>query len=81
MGVVVVKELFPDAYDEYGAMILEFMDNMGVPVVAFDYTEFEVMTRHCPSEKELLAAFHQIFLCSRDRRIYPKLRFPNLPPR
>lgn len=81
VGVVVVKEFFIDTYDVYGAMILEFMGDTGIPVVAFDYTEFEVMTRHCPSEEELLSAFHQIFSCARDRRIYPRLRFPNLPPR
>lgn len=81
VGVVVVKELFIDTYDEYGAMIIEFMKDTGIPVLAFDYNELEVMTRHCPSEKELLSAFYQIFSCARDEGIYPRLRFPNLPPR
>lgn len=81
VGVVVVKELFPDTYDKYGTMILDFMDDASVPVLAFDYNELEVMTRHCPSEKELLSAFYQIFSCVRDEGIYPRLRFPHLPPR
>lgn len=81
VGVVVVKELFIDAYDEYGAMILEFMDDVAIRVLAFDYNEFEVMTRHCPSEQALLSAFWQISECARERRIYPKLRFTGLPPR
>lgn len=81
VGVVIVRELFIDTYDEYGAMILEFMDDNDIPVLAFDYNQFEVMTRHCPSEARLLAAFYQIFDCARTRRIYPRLRFPELPPR
>jgi hypothetical protein len=80
VGVVIVKELFTDSYEEYSALILGFMDKYQIPTLAFDYREFEVMTRHCPSEPALLAAFHQVFECARDRRIYPRLRFPNLPP-
>lgn len=81
VGVVVVRELFLDNYDSYGTMILEFMDDNRIPTLAFDYNELEVMTRHCRSEPELLAAFYQIFDCAREHRIYPRLRFPNLPPR
>lgn len=81
VGVVVVKELFIDAYEEYGAMILEFMDDVGVRVLAFDYNEFEVMTRHCPSEQALLSAFWQISEVVLKRRIYPRLRFTEPPPR
>lgn len=43
VGVVVVKEFFIDNYHEYSAMILKFMDEVGVRVLAFDYNEFEVM--------------------------------------
>lgn len=81
VGVVVVKELFIDSYDEYGSMILEFMDDVGIRALVFDYNEFEVMTRHCPSEQELLSAFWQISECALERRIYPRLRFNELPPR
>lgn len=80
IGVIVVRELFADSYDKYGAQILEFMDKYQIPALVFDYRELEVMTRHCPSETTLLQAFYQVFECARDRRIYPRLRFPNLPP-
>jgi len=80
VGVVVVKELFIDNYEEYSTMILQFMDEVGVRVLAFDYNEFEVMTRHCPSEDELLSAFIQISKCAEEQRIYPRLRFTDLPP-
>lgn len=80
VGVVVVKELFVDTYDEYGAMILEFMSDVGIRVLAFDYNEFEVMTRHCPSEQALLSAFWQVCECALERGIYPKLRFNEPPP-
>lgn len=81
VGVVVVRELFIDTYEEYGSLILDFMDQNHIRVLAFDYNEFEVMTRHCPSEADLLSAFYQISECARERRIYPRLRFPDLPPR
>jgi hypothetical protein len=81
VGVVVVKELFQDTYDEYGSMILNFMDEVRIRVLAFDYHEFEVMTRHCPSEQAMLSAFWQISKCAVEQRIYPKLRFNDLPPR
>lgn len=81
VGVVIVKELFIDAYDEYGALILDFMDEVGIRVLAFDYNEFAVMARHCPSEQALLSAFWQISECAVERRIYPRLCFPELPPR
>ena len=81
VGVVVVREFFIDNYDEYSTMILKFMDEVGVRVLAFDYNEFEVMTRHCPSEDALLSAFFQISKCAEERRIYPRLRFKDLPPR
>lgn len=81
VGIVVVKEFFTDSYEEYGAMILDFMDDVGVRVLAFDYNEFEVMTRHCPSEQALLSAFWQISECAVEQRIYPRLRFTELPPR
>lgn len=80
VGVVVVKELFIDSYDEYGAMILEFMDDIGIRVLAFDYNELEIMTRHCPSEKALLSALWQISKCASEHRIYPRLRFTEPPP-
>lgn len=80
VGVVIVKELFNNCYYEYGSQILDFMDKYRIPALVFDYSQLEVMTRHCPSERELLSAFYQVFECARDRRIYPRLRFPDRPP-
>jgi hypothetical protein len=80
VGIVIVRELFTDSYEEYGAIIFDFMDKYQIPALVFDYSQLEVMTRHCPSESELLSAFHQIFVCARDQGIYPRLRFPDRPP-
>ncbi|EOE5672780.1 hypothetical protein ACM7EQ_02370 [Pseudomonas aeruginosa] len=79
VGVVIVRELFTDSYDEYGAKILDFMDKYQIPALVFDYSQLEVITRNCPSEPEFLSAVHQIFECVRDQRIYPRLRFPARP--
>jgi len=80
VGVVIVKELFKCSYDEYGRHILDFMERFRIPALVFDYAELDVMTRHCPSESALLAAFHQIFEHVRDQGNYPRLRFSTCPP-
>lgn len=81
VGVVIVRELFTDSYDEYGAQMFDFMDKYRIPALVFDYSQLEVMTHHCQSEPALLSAFYQVFECARDRHIYPRLRFPDRPPR
>ncbi|MGY4832243.1 hypothetical protein [Burkholderia pyrrocinia] len=80
VGIVIVRELFQDSYADYGSAILDFMDKYKIPALVFDYPQFEVMTRHCPSESMLLAACYQVFECARDRRIYPRLNFSDRPP-
>lgn len=80
VGVVIVKELFKSAYDEYGSHVLDFMDRYQIPTLVFDYAQLDVMTRHCPSESALLGAFYQIFEYTRDQRTYPRLQFRERPP-
>ncbi|WAC45205.1 hypothetical protein OU997_03150 [Pseudomonas sp. SL4(2022)] len=75
LGIVIVKELFPDKYDEYSSLALDFVGKQQMPIVFFDYPEFEVMTRHFPSEDALLSVFDQIFAYALNNHLYPRFRF------
>lgn len=75
IGVVIVKELFPTQCDEYTKLAFDTMAKYQVPVVFFDYPEFERITRHCASETKLLAAFEQILETAFETGRYPRLSF------
>lgn len=75
VGVVIVKELFPGRFDVYSELAVKTMEKFGLPVVFFDYPEFERTTRHCTSEKELLSAFDQILGAVTKTGLYPRISF------
>ncbi|WP_411561634.1 hypothetical protein [Pseudomonas shirazensis] len=75
VGVVIVKELFPGRFDVYSELAVKTMGKFGLPVVFFDYPEFERITRHCTSEKELLSAFDQILGAVTQTGLYPRISF------
>jgi len=75
VGVVVVKELFLDKFDIYSDLAIKTMEKFGLPVVFFDYAEFERMTRYCSSEAKLLSAFDQILSVAIETGHYPRLSF------
>ncbi|MEE4075035.1 hypothetical protein V2I49_06785 [Pseudomonas viridiflava] len=75
VGIVIVKELFTDMYDDYSERALAFMDKYQFPVVFFDYPELEVLTRRCETEAAFLSACHTVFRFAVENGKYPKLRF------
>ncbi|SHN20850.1 hypothetical protein SAMN05216593_11381 [Pseudomonas asturiensis] len=75
LGIVIVKELFTDMYDAYSERALAFMDKHQIPVVFFDYSELEVLTRRCETEAAFLSACHAVFRFAVENGEYPKLRF------
>ncbi|WP_258198525.1 hypothetical protein [Pseudomonas entomophila] len=75
IGVVIVKELFPGKFDAYSDLAIKTMKKLRLPVVFFDYPEFERMTRHCTSEAELISAFDQILEVAIETGIYPRMSF------
>lgn len=43
-----------------------------MPIVFFDYPEFDLITRSCPSEQQLISAFDQCLSHAHENGEYPK---------
>jgi hypothetical protein len=79
IGVVVVKELFNDSFEEYSSVMFELMDKTETPAVFFDYPELSLMTLHCNCENKFLNAAHQIFSFAMEHGEFPRLRYSGAP--
>jgi hypothetical protein len=75
LGVVIVKELFSKSYVEYSETVFSFVEKYELPVVFFDYLEFEEITRNCRSEAELLDFFDTILTRTVADGVYPRFYF------
>lgn len=79
IGVVVVKELFNDSFQEYSSVAFDLIDKTQTPVVFFDYPELNMMTLHCNSEEKFLSAAHQILSIAMERSEFPRFRYSGRP--
>lgn len=79
IGVVIVKELFNDSFDEYSSIVFNLIDKTQTPIVFFDYPELNMMTLHCKSEDKFLSATHQIFSLAMENNEFPRLRYSGRP--
>jgi hypothetical protein len=75
IGIIVIKELFNDSFEDYSAIAYDLMDTSRVPAVFFDYPELNMMTMHCDDEKTFLGAIHQIFSFAMENEQFPRLRY------
>ncbi|MBD8120341.1 hypothetical protein IFT62_03870 [Pseudomonas lutea] len=75
VGIVIIRELFSDSYEEYSERAFTFMEKYQMPVVFFDYPEFNMLTRHCTSEQQLISACDQVLSHAHENGMYPKMRF------
>lgn len=75
VGVIVVRELFNDSYAEYSELVLSAIMKYKIPIVFFDYPEFEMITRRRPSELSLLSLFEELFMDALKNRAYRRVRF------
>lgn len=75
VGVIVVRELFDDSYAEYSKLALAAVIKHQIPIVFFDYPEFEIITRRRPSELSLLSLFEKLFMDALKNRAYRRVRF------
>lgn len=79
IGVVVVKELFNDSFDEYGSVIFDLIKKTQTPVVFFDYPELNMMALHCNAEDKFLNVMHQIFSIAMEDGEFPRVRYSGRP--
>jgi len=73
-GLVVMKELFNDSYDEYTPVLLDVYESKGVPTIALSYSELHQYTRFLLGDEAFLEAFMKVFEWGRESGVFPRLR-------
>ncbi|KPC27625.1 Uncharacterized protein ABJ99_0121 [Pseudomonas syringae pv. cilantro] len=73
-GLIVVKELFSDDYDEYTPPMLEVYEATGVPCITLSYNELHQYTRHLGGEEVFMEAFMKVFDHGLKTGVFPRLR-------
>lgn len=75
IGIIIVKELFDDTFEEYSAIGYKLVDLAQAPAVFFDFSELNRMTLHCTNEEKFVYAMHQIFTFAMENEQFPRLRY------
>ncbi|MGO3869726.1 MAG: hypothetical protein ACTJH7_06560 [Alcaligenes sp.] len=80
IGIEVIKEVFPDASEEYSKIIFKLMDKVQKNVVLLDYSELAQMTMYCPEEGLFLCAIGKILDAADEHGRLVQVRFSGPPP-
>ena len=75
VGLIVVKELFPDEYSVYSEVAFDLFDRTGVKCFILDMMEFHGFTFHCRTEDQLLRALEDVFAFAQTQGQFPRSRF------
>ena len=75
IGLIVVKELFPDEYSTYSRFAFDLLDRTGVQCFIMDAMEFHSFTFHCRAEGRFLEALQEISVFAQRHGQYPRSRF------
>lgn len=73
-GLVIMKELFNDSYDEYTPVLLDVYESKGVPTIALSYTELHQYTRFLHGDEAFVEAFMKVFEWGLECGVFPRLR-------
>jgi hypothetical protein len=73
-GLVVMKELFNDDYDEYTPPMIELYGKTSVPCIPLSYSELHQYTRHLKGDEAFFEAFLKVFLHGLESGMFPRLR-------
>lgn len=73
-GLVVMKELFNDDYDEYTPPMIELYGKTTVPCIPLSYSELHQYTRHLKSDEAFFEAFLKVFSHGLESGMFPRLR-------
>ncbi|TDR46554.1 hypothetical protein DFR29_10386 [Tahibacter aquaticus] len=74
-GLVVVKELFLDSYDEYTSILLSLSSTINGPCIVLDYPELNAYTKYLRDENSFREAFMRVFDAGRETGRFLRLRF------
>ena len=73
-ALIIVKELFNDAYGAYTPPILSLSHETEVACVPLDYPEFHMYTKHLESEEVFFNALDRVFIHGSETGVFPRLR-------
>jgi len=73
-GLVVMKELFDDSYDEYTPVLLDVYESKGVPTIALSYGELHQYTRFLKGDEAFIEALMKVFNWGLNTGMFPRLR-------
>ena len=75
IGLIVVKELFPDEYATYSEIAFDLYGRTGVRCFTLDMMEFHSFTFHCRTEERFLDALEDVFVFAKRNGQFPRSRF------
>jgi hypothetical protein len=73
-ALIIVKELFNDAYGTYTPPILSLSRETQVACVPLDYPEFHMYTKHLEGEEAFFNALDRVFVHGLETGVFPRLR-------
>lgn len=79
IGIMIVKELFNDTFNEYDQIAFNVVSESNIPAFFFDYPELARMTFCCNSEDKFLGALYQIWTVAMEKNTFPRLNYPGRP--
>lgn len=77
-GLIVVKELFNDDFDQYTPLLMEVFKDSGVPCIALDYFELVSYVRGLDADG-FFGAFNRVFSHGLETGMFPRLRILSPP--
>ena len=73
-GLVIMKELFDDSYDEYTPILIGLYEQTQVPTIPLSYSELHQYTRFLAGDEAFLEAFMKVFNWGHKTGMFPRLR-------
>lgn len=73
-GLVIMKELFSDDYDEYTPVLLNVYEQANIPTITLSYSEVHQYTRFLAGDEAFLEAFMKVFEWGCKTGMFPRLR-------
>lgn len=74
VGLVVLKEMFNNEYQEYTQAILDVSNRLQAPCIALDYPELASYSAFLHGEEAFFEAYWRVFTHGADTGMFPRLR-------
>ena len=73
-GLVIMKELFDDSYDEYTPILIDVYEKTQVPTIPLSYSELHQYTRFLAGDETFIEALMKVFNWGHKTGMFPRLR-------